>query len=212
MMALVQDIVCHVAKTVFGTLELKHASGREINLTPPWKRITYRGIIEERVGADWFSLTPEQRLDKARARDIDVPTGTPDYEVTNLVFEKEIEPTLIHPTFVTHLPYELVPLAKRNAQDANVVDVFELIVNGMELAPAYSEQNDPIDQRARFEQQAHHQKEKLDEDFLAALEHGMPPAGGMGIGIDRLTMMLTGAESIRDVVLFPQLRPQQPRA
>ena len=208
MMALVQEMTCHVAQIVIGSLQIKHASGREINLTPPWKRITYREIIQERVGADWFSLTPEQRIDKTRARAIDVPTATPDYEVSNLVFEKEVEPTLINPTFVTHLPYELVPLAKRNAQDRSVVDVFELICNGMELSPAYSEQNDPLDQRARFEEQAGNQKEKLDEDFLAALEHGMPPAGGMGIGIDRLVMMLTGADSIRDVVLFPQLRPQ----
>lgn len=208
MMALVQDLVCHVAQTVVGTLQVKHASGKEINLTPPWKRVTYRDIIRERVGADWFSLTPQQRMDKARAMEIDVPAGTPDYEVSNLVFEKEIEPTLINPTFVTHLPYELVPLAKRNAQDRGIVDVFELICNGMELAPAYSEQNDPLDQRARFEEQAGNQKEKLDEDFLAALEHGMPPAGGMGIGIERLIMALTGAESIRDVILFPQLRPQ----
>lgn len=211
MMQLVQDLVCHVAKTIVGTLEIKHPNGREINLTPPWRRVTYREIVEEQVEQGWFGLTPEQRLEKARGFDIDIPKGTPDYEVTNQVFEKLIEPKLVNPTFVTHLPYELVPLAKRNADDPSVVDVFELVCNGMELAPAYSEQNDPIDQRKRFEEQAHHSKEKIDEDFLTALEHGMPPAGGMGIGIDRLVIALTGAESIRDVVLFPQLRPQGKR-
>ena len=139
---------------------------------------------------------------------VEFPADAPDYEVTNAVFEKTIEPTLINPTFVTHLPAELVVLAKPNRQDPSVVDVFELIVNGQELAPAYSELNDPVLQRARLLEQAAGHAEKLDEDFLTALEHGMPPAGGMGIGIDRLVMMLTGAESIRDVILFPQLRPQ----
>src|SRR5208282_5449835 len=114
---------------------------------------------------------------------------------------------LLNPTFVTHLPAELVVLAKPNKEDPSVVDVFELIINGQEIAPAYSELNDPVVQRERLEKQAAGHAEKLDEDFLAALEHGMPPAGGMGMGIDRLVMMLTGAESIRDVILFPLLRP-----
>ena len=114
----------------------------------------------------------------------------------------------MNPTFVTHLPAELVVLAKPNKQDNRIVDVFELIINGQEIAPAYSELNDPVVQRTRLLEQAAGHAEKLDEDFLTALEHGMPPAGGMGIGIDRLVMMLTGAESIRDVILFPQLRPQ----
>jgi lysyl-tRNA synthetase class 2 len=131
-----------------------------------------------------------------------------DFEVTGAVFEKLIEPTLIQPTFVTHLPKELVPLAKLSPDDPTTVEVFELCINGQEIAPGYTEQNDPIEQRERLEHQAGGEQQKLDEDFLVALEHGMPPAGGIGIGIDRLCMMLLGQESIRDVILFPQMKPK----
>ena len=208
MMELVQGLVVTIAENVFDTLIIKRYDDKEIDLTPPWRRVTYQEIIEERVGKDWFTLTPEARKVAAKAMNVEFPDNAPDYEVTNAVFEKTIEPTLINPTFVTHLPAELVVLAKANRQNPSVVDVFELIVNGQELAPAYSELNDPVVQRARLLEQAAGHAEKLDEDFLTALEHGMPPAGGMGIGVDRLVMMLTGAESIRDVILFPQLRPQ----
>ncbi len=131
-----------------------------------------------------------------------------DFEVTGAVFEKLIEPTLIQPTFVTHLPKELVPLAKLSPDDPTTVEVFECCINGQEISPGYTEQNDPIEQRERLEHQAGGEQQKLDEDFLVALEHGMPPAGGIGIGIDRLCMMLLGQESIRDVILFPQLKPK----
>ncbi|MGD0251442.1 MAG: amino acid--tRNA ligase-related protein [Verrucomicrobiota bacterium] len=134
--------------------------------------------------------------------------GVADFEITQAVFEKLIEPTLIQPTFVTHLPKELVPLAKLTPDDPTTVEVFECCINGQEIAPAYTEQNDPIEQRERLEHQAGGEQQKLDEDFLVALEHGMPPAGGMGMGIDRLCMMLLGQESIRDVILFPQLKPK----
>jgi lysyl-tRNA synthetase class 2 len=131
-----------------------------------------------------------------------------DVDVTSTIFEKFIEPRLIQPTFVTHLPKELVPLAKLSPDDPTTVEVFECCINGQEIAPAYTEQNDPIEQRERLEHQAGGEQQKLDEDFLVALEHGMPPAGGMGMGIDRLCMMLLGQESIRDVILFPQLKPK----
>jgi len=208
MMELVQGLVVTIAEDVFDTTIIKRYDNQEIDLTPPWRRVTYREIIEERHGKDWFAVSPAERKQRAVKLGVEFPPDAPDYEVTNAVFEKTIEPTLINPTFVTHLPSELVVLAKPNRQDPSVVDVFELIVNGQELAPAYSEMNDPVVQRARLLEQAAGHAEKLDEDFLTALEHGMPPAGGMGIGIDRLVMMLTGAESIRDVILFPQLRPQ----
>ena len=130
-----------------------------------------------------------------------------DFEITNEIFSKRIEPKLVQPTFVLNLPRELCPLAKINREDPSTLDVFELIIGGMEIAPAYSEQNDPFVQREMFEHQAGGEKQNIDEDFLLALEHGMPPAGGMGVGIDRLCILLTGAESIRDVILFPQLRP-----
>jgi lysyl-tRNA synthetase class 2 len=129
--------------------------------------------------------------------------------VTQHLFEKLVEEKTIDPLFVTHCPKELVPLAKQNKADNSIVDVFELIINGAEIAPGYSELNDPLVQRQRLLEQAGEEKQKLDEDFLLALEHGMPPAGGIGIGIDRLAMLLTGAESIRDVILFPLLRPRK---
>ena len=131
-----------------------------------------------------------------------------DFEVTNDVFGKLIEPKLFNPTVVTHLPKELVPLAKLSPADPTTVEVFECCINGQEISPGYTEQNDPIAQRATLEHQAGGEQQKLDEDFLVALEHGMPPAGGIGIGIDRLCMMLLGQESIRDVILFPQLKPK----
>ncbi|HUA38851.1 MAG TPA: lysine--tRNA ligase [Candidatus Sulfopaludibacter sp.] len=131
-----------------------------------------------------------------------------DVDVTSTIFEKFIEPKLIQPTFVTHLPKELVPLAKLSPDDPTTVEVFECCINGQEISPGYTEQNDPIEQRERLEHQAGGEQQKLDEDFLVALEHGMPPAGGIGIGIDRLCMMLLGQESIRDVILFPQLKPK----
>jgi lysyl-tRNA synthetase class 2 len=208
MMDLVQGMVVTIAENVFDALTVKRFDGQEIDLTPPWRRISYREIIEERLGKEWFTQSPGDRKMHAAQMGVEFPPDAPDYEVTNAIFEKTIEPTLIQPTFITHLPAELVVLARPNKQDAGVVDVFELIINGQEIAPAYSELNDPVVQRARLLEQAAGHAEKLDEDFLTALEHGMPPAGGMGVGIDRLVMMLTGAESIRDVILFPQLRPQ----
>jgi lysyl-tRNA synthetase class 2 len=134
--------------------------------------------------------------------------GVEDFEITQAVFETLVEPTLIQPTFVTHVPKELVPLAKLSPDDPTTVEVFECCINGQEIAPGYTEQNDPIQQRETLEHQAGGEQQKLDEDFLVALEHGMPPAGGIGIGIDRLCMMLLGQESIRDVILFPQLKPK----
>ncbi len=131
-----------------------------------------------------------------------------DFEITNQVFEKLVEAKQRTPLFVTHLPKELVPLAKQNKEDPSVVDVFELIISGREVAPGYTELNNPIIQRERLLQQAGEEQQNLDEDFLAALEYGMPPAGGIGLGIDRLVMTLTGAESIRDVILFPLLKPK----
>jgi lysyl-tRNA synthetase class 2 len=216
MMELVQGMVCHVAQKVLGTLkiETKDAEGKivkSIDLTPDWKRAKYKDLVREKAGADWFDVSPAERRRRA-IEDLklggDIAAGYEVFEVTGAVFEKLIEPTLIQPTFVTHLPKELVPLAKLSPDDPTTVEVFECCINGQEIAPAYTEQNDPIEQRERLEHQAGGETQKLDEDFLVALEHGMPPAGGMGMGIDRLCMMLLGQESIRDVILFPQLKPK----
>jgi len=190
---------------------------KTINLTPPWRQVKYKDLVREKAGADWFEISPAERRQRAHDRGAEIGKEYEDFEVTGAVFEKLIEPTLIQPTFVTHLPKELVPLAKlTNVKPGDsdyedlkdTVEVFECCINGQEIAPAYTEQNDPIAQRERLEHQAGGEQQKLDEDFLVALEHGMPPAGGMGMGIDRLCMMLLGQESIRDVILFPQLKPK----
>jgi lysyl-tRNA synthetase class 2 len=176
-----------------------------------WRRARYKDLVRSVAGADWFDVTPSERRRRA-IEDLklagDIAAGYEDFEVTGAVFEKLIEPTLINPTFVTHLPKELVPLAKLSPDDPTTVEVFECCINGQEISPGYTEQNDPIAQRDVLEHQAGGEQQKLDEDFLVALEHGMPPAGGIGIGIDRLCMMLLGQESIRDVILFPQLKPK----
>ena len=214
MMELLQSMICHVSEKVLGTMviEQKDEEGnvtKTIDLTPDWRRAKYKDLVREKAGNDWFELTPEQRRTRATEElKIEVDPEEADFEVTNAVFEKLIEPTLIQPTFVTHLPKELVPLAKLSPEDPDCVEVFECCINGQEIAPAYTEQNNPIEQRERLEQQAGGEQQKLDEDFLVALEHGMPPAGGIGIGIDRLCIMLLGQESIRDVILFPLMRPQ----
>ena len=163
----------------------------------------------EGVAPGWLALTPEQRRERAGERGLDVHAGMADFEVTQLLFEKEIEAKQFDPLFVTHLPKELVPLAKQNAGDDSLVDVFELVINGMEFAPGYTELNDPDVQRTRLLEQSGGEKQGIDEDFLLAMEHGMPPAGGVGLGIDRLLMLLTGSDSIRDVILFPHLRPKE---
>ena len=179
-----------------------------INLTPNWKRARYKDLVKEKAGADWFDISPAERRQRAHDLGAEIGKEYEDFEVTGAVFEKLIEPTLIQPTFVTHLPKELVPLAKLSPDDPTTVEVFECCINGQEIAPGYTEQNDPIAQRNTLEHQAGGEQQKLDEDFLVALEHGMPPAGGIGLGIDRLCMMLLGQESIRDVILFPQLKPK----
>ncbi len=226
---LVEELVCHLAMKVAeggapatpgekslseAALRIEHKDvegnvTRTINLTRPWRRVPYRDLVREAAGKDWFDLTSEQR--RQRARDelkVEIGASLADYEVTQHVFEKLVEEKSFDPLFVTHCPKELVPLAKQNIADPSLVDVYELIINGVEISPGYTELNDPDVQRQRLMEQAGEETQKIDEEFLLALEHGMPPAGGFGMGMDRLTMMLTGAESIRDVILFPLLRPK----
>jgi len=212
---LVEELICHLAQVICGSLQVEHrdAEGkilRTINLKRPWRHARYVDLVCEVAGKDWFELSSEQCRKRATGDfKLEVLPQLADFEVTHHVFEKLIEEKAIDPLFVTHCPKELVPLAKQNTSDNSLVDVFELIINGVEIAPGYSELNDPLLQRQRLLEQAGEETQKIDEEFLLALEYGMPPAGGVGIGIDRLTMLLTGAESIRDVILFPLLRPKK---
>lgn len=211
MMGLIRDLLTTVCRDVLGTLTIRHAaSGQDIDFGAPWREVTYKDLIRAETGdPDWFSRSRAEHLAFAESLGLKVEAGWEDFEITNEIFSKRIEPALIQPTFVLNLPKELCPLAKISRDDPTTLDVFELCIGGMEVAPAYSEQNDPDVQRAMFESQAGGEQQSIDQDFLTALEHGMPPAGGMGVGIDRLCILLTGAESIRDVILFPQLRPAE---
>jgi len=233
---LVEEMICHVAEAIIAMeggapatperarpprrvnssspLQFQHrdAEGnvtRTINLTRPWRRARYHDLVREAADADWFEISSEQRRERAKDLDVEILPQLADFEVTQHVFEKLVEEKTFDPLFVTHCPKELVPLAKQNRQQPDLVDVYELIINGVEISPGYTELNDPVTQRRRLLEQAGEETQKVDEDFLLALEHGMPPAGGFGLGIDRLTMLLTGAESIRDVILFPLLKPKR---
>jgi lysyl-tRNA synthetase class 2 len=212
---LTEELICHLAEKICGSLMIEHRDAEEkivrtINLKRPWRRARYHEVVREAAGKDWFELSPVQRRDRATKEfKLEILPQLADFEVTHHLFEKLVEEKMIDPLFVTHCPKELVPLAKQNRADNSLVDVFELIINGAEIAPGYSELNDPLLQRQRLIEQAGEERQKIDEEFLLALEHGMPPAGGIGIGIDRLAMLLTGAESIRDVILFPLLRPKK---
>lgn len=219
MQELVEGLITHVSMEVMGTLKVGTAEA-PIDLTSPWREVPYRQLVEERLGAGWFALDREAMRIQAESYSLHVDPAWSRDEITQEIYSKVIEKSLINPTFVTRLPVELVPLARRCEDDPSVVDVFELVIGGREIAPGYSELNDPLEQRRRFEEQvamagtsvAREEVQTVDEDFLAALEHGMPPAGGMGVGIDRLVMTLTGSEAIRDVILFPQLKQKEDRA
>lgn len=207
MKALIEDLIVTVAQEVMGTLKVGTPE-RPIDLTPPWREATYAELVRETAGADWDTLDVPAARAKATTLGLEIDPAWGKLEITHEVYEKLVEKSLRNPTFVQRVPAELIPLAKRCADDPSCVDVFELVIDGKEIAPAYSELNDPIEQRRRLEHQAAGEAQKIDEDFLEALEYGMPPAGGMGVGIDRLVMILTGQESIRDVVLFPQMKPR----
>ena len=208
MMELTRSLIQQVAEKALGKLQMEREEGDPIDLSGEWREAKYKDLILEAVGRDdWFELPKELKLEKTKDLGIEVDPELEDFEVTNDVFEKVIEHTLIQPTFVTHIPRELCPLAKITEDDESTIDVFELCINGQEIAPAYSEQNDPFVQRESFMRQVGEETQELDDDFLLALEHGMPPAGGMGLGIDRLVIFLTGASNIRDTILFPTLRP-----
>jgi lysyl-tRNA synthetase, class II len=209
---LVEELICSLAESEIGSLRIEHGDEegeirRTIDLSRPWKRARYEDLVRQ-VDETWFERSKEQKRLRCRELGIESNPQMEEFELTQQIFEKLVEEKTIDPLFVTHLPVELVPLAKQNIENPNLVDVYELIMNGQEISPGYSELNDPTIQRRRLLDQAGGEIQNLDEDFLLALEYGMPPAGGIGIGIDRLVMVLTGAESIRDVILFPHLRPK----
>ena len=214
MMELIRSMILRLCERVIGTTSIPRADGGVIELGGQWREAKYSDLVVEAIGdGDWFSRSRDDKMriyEKFIADNglkIKVDPNLEDHEITDDVYGKLVEPNLIQPTFVTQIPRQLCPLAKLNSDNPDVLDVFELCINGQEIAPAYSEQNDPFIQREMFEAQVGAEKQNLDEDFLTALEYGMPPAGGMGVGIDRLVILLTGAANIRDTILFPSLRP-----
>jgi lysyl-tRNA synthetase class 2 len=213
MMQLAEDVVRESARAVRGTLRIRFR-GRQLDLEPPFRRITVLGSVSEAVGEE-IDLERGDLRALADKNGVYVDPAWGPGKVAQELFEKLVEETLFEPTFVCDFPQEVSPLARPHRDDPALTEHFDLVIGGIELATAFSELTDPDDQRRRFEAQARaktqgdEEAHPLDEDFLRALEHGMPPAGGIGIGIDRLLIVLTDAPSIRDVVAFPQLRPQE---
>ncbi len=215
MMALTEDLVTTVAQEVLGTLQISY-QGVSVDLSPPWRRVTMAAVVQAETGLDFekFTTLPEARA-AAEALGIEGLEGclSPG-QVMNAVFEQRVEATLVQPTFVLDYPVEISPLAKTHRSKPGLVERFELFVVGRETANSFSELTDPLEQRRRLEAQAarraagDEEAAGVDEDFITALEYGMPPTGGMGMGIDRLVMLLTDSASIRDVIAFPLLRPE----
>jgi len=219
LMTLTEEMFAHLGREMLGATTLRY-QGEEVSLAGPWRRLTFFDAISEAVGSAVGPETSEAVLRKAAvAAAVPEPkAGAGAVGLWKDVFDTLVEPGLVQPTFITDFPIELSPLSKRKGGDPRLVDRFELFICRREIANAYSELNDPIDQRRRFEEQAHMRERGdeeahwMDEDFVRALEYGMPPTAGEGIGIDRLAMLLTDSPSIRDVILFPHLRPERSAA
>lgn len=211
-MTLTEELIAHIAQEVLGTTKIQY-QGNEVDLTPKWRRVHMVDLVKEHVGVDfWKHMSDEEARALAKEHGVQVEPHHTFGHVVNEFFEQKIEHTLIQPTFVYGHPVEISPLAKKNEQDERFTDRFELFIVAREHANAFTELNDPIDQRERFEAQLREKEagndeaHEMDEDFIEALEYGMPPTGGLGIGIDRLIMLLTNSPSIRDVLLFPHMR------
>jgi len=215
MMKMTEELLSTIVKEIHGGFHLQY-QGKEIDFTPPWRRIFYKESLLEYGKVDPVVLKdPFQAIEVAKSLGLELKRGTSHGKVLDDLYKELVEPHLVQPTFVTHYPTGVSPLSRRNGKDPEVVDRFELFIAGREIANGFSELNDPIDQRERFIQQLKEKKDEadavltLDEDFLRALEFGMPPTAGEGIGIDRWVMLLTDAPSIRDVIFFPLLRMEK---
>ena len=213
MMNLAEEILVACADELGG--RVINYQGTDIDLTPPFRRATMTELVEEHTGIDFGSISDEEARRQAAIRGLEVKPTDSRFDILPLFFEEYVEKELIQPTFVLGYPTVISPLSKRNKENPDMTDRFELFINAWEFANAFSELNDPIDQRERF---VHQEKKKnegdeeshpFDEDFINALEYGLPPTGGMGIGIDRTVMLLTNSRSIRDVILFPTMKPKE---
>jgi lysyl-tRNA synthetase class 2 len=215
LMTYTEELFAFIASNLFSSLKFTY-QGTEIDLSPPWRRISVKDALLQRAGMDKYTLEDQtQALAFARKVGCEVKDTDPLGKVLMAIFDEVVEKKLIQPTFVTHYPVAVSPLSRRSNSDPDIVDRFELYIYGREIANAFSELNDPADQRERFLQQSKEREtgddeaHEMDEDYIHALEYGMPPTAGEGIGIDRLVMLFTDSASIRDVILFPLLRTKQ---
>ncbi|GBD86741.1 lysine--tRNA ligase [bacterium BMS3Abin03] len=213
MMNFVELLITKIASEVFGTLEFVYESS-QINFKSPWKRISFVEAIEDKTGINVITCSDDEMKGLAKNLGIDLGAAKGRAKLIDEIFSETVEPGLIQPTFVIDYPLLLSPLAKRHRSKEGVVERFETYVAGREICNAFSELNDPVDQRKRFEEQVKlkeagdEEAHQVDEDFLRAIQYGMPPTAGLGIGIDRLVMLFTNQSSIRDVILFPQMKPE----
>ena len=216
MMGFIEEMYQRLCEEVIGSTEIVYGE-HEIDLTPPWRRLTFYGALEEKTGVDLRGMTEKELEKVAKDNDIDLDGVVGKAALLDELFSQLIEPELIQPTFIIDYPVELSPLAKVHRSEEGLVERFEPYIAGFEVANAFSELNDPLEQLARFEEQIRTRAEgadethPVDEDYIRALEYGMPPTGGLGVGIDRLVMLLTNSASIRDVILFPQMRAEARR-
>jgi lysyl-tRNA synthetase class 2 len=214
MMELVENMIHEVCIAVNGTSKVKMGDN-EIDFTPPWKRISMLDVIKEYTGRELRGKSEIELVKIAKELHVEVDASMGAGKIVDEIFSERVQPYLIQPTYITDYPVEMSPLAKKHRSEAGLVERFEGMVNGSEICNAFSELNDPLDQRARFEEQANlrargdEEAMVVDEDFLRALEYGMPPTAGLGVGIDRLTMLMTNQDSIRDVIFFPQMKPER---
>ena len=214
MMELAENLLSHCAKTILGTTKITY-QGKEIDLTPPFRRQTMNDAVLEHTGVDFYACRDgAEAIEKAKSLGLEIEDKTaPIGKVLFAAFDEFVESKLIQPTFIIDYPVEVSPLTKRKPDNPGIVERFELFIAGAEYCNAFSELNDPIDQRSHFEQQAQEKAKgddeamPIDENFIAALEYGMPPTGGIGFGIDRIIMLLTDSPTIRDVLLFPTMKP-----
>ncbi len=215
MQAVTQDLLVDTVRALHGSLAISFGD-KTVDFTPPWRKLSIKGAAAEALGVRELPADTAALRDLARRAGVDVDPAMTHGRILDEVVSDKVQPTLVNPTFLVDHPREISPLAKAKRGDPDVVERFELIVAGMEIANSFSEQNDPLEQRRAFDQQmdlrgrGDQEAQVVDHDYLRALEMGMPPTGGVGVGVDRLVMILTNSRSIRDVILFPQMRPEEP--
>jgi len=216
MMELMEEMLAYVAENILGSTKINY-QGKDIDLTPPWRRLSMIDAVKEFTGLDFNKQIESdiEAVEAAKGIGIEVDANTSKGKVLNRIFEERVEEKLIQPTFILNYPIEISPLATKMEEDPMFTYRFEAFINGWEMCNAFTELIDPIDQKERFKEQVKQrdagddEAHMMDEDFVRALEYGMPPTGGLGVGIDRLVMILTDSPSIRDVILFPTMRPEQ---